>query len=164
MLQLFRVVDEIPAQGFGSGGFRRFTIGEVDIDRVIIQGQSFRMVNVHDQNKVISLRSGSYVVLKVVDDSMDAPGENGQEGINPGDFVLVHLQDGASDGDIIATRLGRAQSQVSLARLHVSKENSQYLVEPQSKNPAHKSNTFTHLNEGFQIYGIVLVVFKPMNK
>ncbi len=164
MLQLFRVVDEIPAQGFGPGGFRLYTIGEVDINQVIIQGRPFRMVNVHDQNKVISLRSGSYVVLKVLDDNMDAPGENGEEGIDTGDFVLIHLQDSANDGDIIATRLGKSQSQVSLARLRIIQDDRQYLVEPHSKNPDRKSNTFNHLNEGFKIFGIVLVVFKPITK
>jgi hypothetical protein len=163
MLQLFRVVDEIPSQGFGPGGFRPFTIGEVDIDRVTIQGKPFRMVNVHNEDRVISLRSGSYVVLKVTDDRMDACSPSKDEAINAGDFVLVHLQDTAGDGAIVAVRLGTAQSQVSLARLRVI-QNGQYLLEPQSKNPAHQPNTFNHPNEGFRIYGIVLVVFKPIIK
>ena len=162
MLQLFRVVDDIPARGLGPGGFRPFTIGEVDIDRVIIQDKLFRMVNVHSQDKVISLRSGSYVVFKVVDDRMNASGISGGDGIDAGDFVLIHLQEAASDGDIIATRLGTAQSQISLARLRLLVEKNQFLLEPQSKNPVFQPNTFAHLNEGFQIYGIVLVVFKPI--
>jgi len=73
LLQLFRVVEEIPAGEFGPVGFRPYTIGEVDTDRVIIHGKPYRMVNVNGSGKVIALSSSSYVVLRVTGDSMNKP-------------------------------------------------------------------------------------------
>jgi exonuclease VII small subunit len=164
LLQLFRVVEEIPAGGFGPVGFRPYTIGEVDIDRVIIDGEPYRISKLHGSGKVIALRSSSYVVLRVNGDSMNKPGKLGEEGIDPDDFVLLHLQEAASDGDIIAAEIDDLDSQATLKRLRILQEGRQYVLEPQSTNPTHQPRTFSQMNEGFRIRGIVLVVFKPIHK
>ncbi len=163
-LQLFRVVEEIPAGGFGPVGFRPFTIGEVDTDRVIIAGEPCRIAKLHGSGKVIALRSSSYVVLKVTGDSMNKPGRLGEEGINSGDFVLLHLQEAASDGDIVAVEIDDLDSQATLKRLRILQEGRQYMLEPQSTNPTHQPHTFSQMNAGFSVRGIVLVVFKPIHK
>ena len=164
LLQLFRVVEEIPAGGFGPVGFRPFTIGEVHTDQVIIQGEPYRMANVHGSGKVIALQSSSYVVLKVTGDSMNKPGKLGEEGIDSGDFVLLHLQEAANDGDIVAAEIDDLDSQATLKHLRILQEGRQYVLEPQSTNPIHEPRTFSKMNEGFRIRGSVLVIFKPIHK
>jgi tetratricopeptide (TPR) repeat protein len=164
LLQLFRVVEEIPAGGFGPVGFRPYTIGEVQTSQVIIQGEPYRMANLHGSGKVIALRSSSYVVLKVTGDSMNKPGKLGEEGIDSGDFVLLHLQETANDGDIVAAEIDDLDSQATLKRLRIIQEGRQYILEPQSTNPIHQPRTFSQMNEGFRIRGSVLVIFKPVHK
>jgi hypothetical protein len=163
LLQLFRVVEEIPAGGFGPVGFRPYTIGEVHTQQVIIQDKPYRMSNLHGSGNVIALRSSSYVVLKVTGDSMNKPGKLGEEGIDPGDFVLLHLQEAANDGDVVAAEIDDLDSRATLKRLRIVQEGRQYILEPQSTNPTHQPHTFSRMNEGFRIRGSVLVVFKPLH-
>ena len=164
LLQLFRVVEEIPAGGFGPVGVRRYTIGEVLTQQVLIDGEPYRMASVRVSGKVISLHSSSYVVLKVIGDSMNKPGKLGEEGIDLGDFVLLHLQETANDGDIIAAEIDDLDTQATLKRLRIVQEGRQYILEPQSTNSNHEPRTFSKMNEGFSIRGIVLVIFKPLHK
>jgi hypothetical protein len=164
LLQLFRVVEEIPAGGFGPVGIRGYTIGEVHTNQVLIEGEPYRMSNLRGSGKVISLRSSSYVVLKVIGDSMNKPGKLGEEGIDLGDFVLLHLQDTANDGDIVAAEIDDLDSLATLKRLRIIQEGRQYILEPQSTNPIHQPRTFSKMNEGFSIRGIVLVIFKPLQQ
>jgi hypothetical protein len=41
-------------------------------------------------------------------------------------------------------------------------EGGKIILRPQSKNPDHKEFVFPGMNQGFQIKGIVLGVFKPI--
>ena len=164
LLQLFRVVEEIPAGGFGPVGVRPYAIGEVHVHQVLIDGELYRMSNLHGSSKVFSLRSSSYVVLKVVGDSMNKPGKLGEEGIDSGDFVLVHLQETANDGDIVAAEIDDQDSQATLKRLRIIQVGREYILEPQSTNPFHQPHTFSQMNAGFTIRGVALVIFKPLNK
>ena len=164
LLQLFRVFDEIPAGGFGAVAVSHVSIGDVQVQQVLINGALYRISNLHRSGKVISLHSSKYVVLKVIGDSMNKPGKLGEEGIDSGDYVLLHPQETANDGDIVAAEIDDLDSQATLKRLQIVQAGRQYILEPQSTNPIHQPRTFSHMNEGFSIRGIVLVLFKPLHK
>ncbi len=164
LFQLFQVVEKIPAGGFGAVGFRPLSIGEVDIDRVIIQGGYYRMVNLRGASKRVTLPANKYVVVKITGDSMNKPGKLGEEGIDLGDFVLLRLQEIADDGDIIAAEIDNEDSAATLKRFRIAQAGAKYILEPQSTNLVHQPREFTALNEGFHIRGVALVAFKPIKQ
>lgn len=163
LFQLFQVVEKIPAGGFGAVGFRPLAIGEVDIDRVIIQGGYYRMVNLRGSSKRVTLPANKYVVVKITGDSMNKPGKLGEEGIDLGDYVLLRLQENADDGDIIAAEIDNEDSAATLKRFRIAQPGGKYILEPQSTNVVYQPREFTALNEGFHIRGVALVAFKPIN-
>ena len=163
ILQLFSVIEQIPAGGFGPVGYRPLSIGEVDIDRVIIRDGRYRMVNLRGSGKSLSLPPSKYVVVKITGDSMNRPGKLGGEGIDLGDYVLLRIQDDADDGDIVAAEIDNEDSYATLKRFHVDQPGLKYILEPQSTNPAHQPREFSRLNEGFHIRGVALIAFKPID-
>ncbi len=164
VLQLFSVVEKIPAGGFGPVGYRALSIGEVDIDRVIIQNKPYRMVNLRGSSQAISLPPSRYVVVQITGDSMNRPGKLEKEGVDIGDYVLLRIQEDADDGDIVAAEIDNEDSYATLKRFHVVQPGLKYSLEPQSTNPVHQPREFSKLNEGFHIRGVALVAFKPVNQ
>ncbi len=162
-LQLFRVVEEVPAGGFGPVGFQPFTIGEVNVKEVWIDDVPHRMVNLQGNSNLIFLRSSQYVVARVTGDSMNKPDPRLQrEGIDRGDYVLVRLQETAENGDIIAAEIDGVDDRATLKRLRIEDGGRRIILMPNSTNPDHDPYEFDALNEGFRVRGVALVVFKPL--
>jgi hypothetical protein len=162
LLQLFQVVEKIPAGGFGPVGFRSLGIGEVYIDRVIIENVAYRMANLRGSGKVVSLPANKYIVVKITGDSMNKPSKLGDEGVDVNDYVLLRLQESAYDGDLVAAEIDAEDSFATLKRFSIVQQGLKYVLEPQSTNPIYQPREFTALNEGFHIRGVALVVFKPV--
>ncbi len=161
-LQLFRVVEEIPAGGFAPVGYQPFTIGEVNVKKVWIDDLPHRMVNLQDTGNLIFLRSSKYIVARVTGDSMNRPDpKTNREGIDKGDYVLIRLQDTAENGDIVAAEIDGVDDCATLKQLRIEKGGRQIVLMPQSTNPDHQPYEFERFNEGFRVRGVALVVFKP---
>jgi hypothetical protein len=162
LLQLFQVVEKIPAGGFGPVGFRSMSISEVYVDQVIIESKPYRMTNLRGSGKVVNLPANKYVVVKITGDSMNKPGKLEEEGVDLDDYVLLRLQESAYDGDIVAAEIDSEDSYATLKRFRIIQSGLKYILEPQSTNPIYQPREFTHMNEGFHIRGVALLVFKPI--
>jgi len=163
LLQLFRVVDRVPAGGFGPVGYGPYTIGDILVDRVIINNETYRLVNLKDQARQLRLPPNRYVVVKVYGDSMNKPGKLLPEAIDDGDYVLLVEQDTADDSDIVAAEIQEEDSSyATLKVLRVVTPGKEYILEPHSLNPDHQPFYFSAWNEGFHIRGVVLIVFKRL--
>ncbi len=161
-LQLFRVVEEIPAGGFGPVSPDQFTIGEVDVKEVWIDGVRHRMVNLADSSQLFKLRQNKYIVARVNGDSMNRPNPKfNREGIDDGDYVLIRIQTTADNGDIVAAEIDGVDESATLKQFRVEKNGEKFLLMPNSTNPQHQPFEFDRLNEGFTIRGVALVLFKP---
>jgi hypothetical protein len=162
-LQLFRVVEEVPAGGFGPVGYQPFTIGEVRVRQVWIDDQPHRMINLQNPGNIIFLRSSQYVVVRVTGDSMNKPDpKTRRAGIDRGDYVLLRLQDTAEHGDIIAAEIDGVDDRATLKQLRIVEAGRRVVLMPQSTNPEHAPMEFDALNAGFRVRGVALVVFKPL--
>ena len=163
-LDLLPIVEKIPVEGSAPAGQRPHATGKVEVDRVLIAGRPYRMVSLRGLGKAFTLRSGGYVVVKVTGDSMNRPDRSGRESINPGDYVLLHLQKDASDGDIVAAEIEGVDTTASLKRLRIRKDGNEYILEPQSTNSIHRPYAFVPHQPGYHIRGVVVVIFKPLGR
>jgi hypothetical protein len=161
-LNLFPVVEKIPAGGFGPAGHRPYVIGEAQVDTVEINGQHYRMIALRGLGKAFTLRSSGYLVVKISSDSMNKPESNLQECIDPGDYVLVHLQEEANDGDLVAAEIEGGDKTAILRRLRIYDNGNRYVLEPSSINKIHVPISFTRYQSGLRIHGVVVVIFKPV--
>ena len=158
-IRLFDVVEQIPAGGFGPVGSQPDPIGEVAISQVLINGRPYRLVHLSNRGSVLNLPTGNCVVVEVVGDSMNKPLKLVGEGINPGDYVLLRLQEIAHDGDIVAALKNEAEgSSATLKIFRVLQPGPRYELHPHSFNIDHKPLPF----EGSSIQGIALIVFKQI--
>lgn len=155
---LFRVVEEVPAGGFKAVGYQPYTIGDVSIDRVIIEGKPHRMINLRGHENLLFLRSDNYLVVKISGDSMN---QAGSEGIDPEDFVLIRQQNHAENGDIVIAEIDGVDSAATIKRFQ-RQGKKKIILSPESSNPVHQPFEFDKLNEGFSLRGVALVLFKPL--
>ena len=163
LLQLFRVIEKVPAGGFGPVGYDAVTIGAIEVNQVLINAIPHRIASLRGAERLIRLPANHYVVVEVTGDSMNNPPTKIKStGIDKGDYVLLLEQANAKDGDIVAAEIDNEDSSATLKRFHVSKTGARYILSPESTNLEYQPRTFTHLDEGFHIRGIALAVFKPL--
>jgi phage repressor protein C with HTH and peptisase S24 domain len=162
LLQLFRVVEKVPAGGFASVGYDSVTLGAVEVKQVLIEGRLHRVANLRGTDKLVRLLANHYVVVKITGDSMNHPSGKTSVPINDGDYVLLVEQEDARSGDIVAAEIDGVDSCATLKRFSVLKPGARYLLEPESTNSNHQIFEFTRLNQGFHIRGVALAVFKPL--
>jgi SOS-response transcriptional repressor LexA len=81
-------------------------------------------------------------------------------GIEPGNYVLLHLKGEGESGDIVAVEIFNGDSSAMIC--HLLKNRDAFLFRPQCTTAAHQVLEFG-LDEGdrYHVYGIVLGVFKP---
>jgi hypothetical protein len=167
MLRLFYVVEEVQAGSFGAFGALPDFLGYVEMSQCHINGVAHYIVNLRGTASTIRISwDKTYGAIKVKGDSMNA------RGIDDGDYVLLHFQKNASDGDIVALQImmeEEAEAEATL-KLFLKREN-EIILRFCSHNPVHKEDNgrdkeyhFSGYNdEEFQIVGVALAVFKPLN-
>lgn len=158
LLYLFPVVDEIPASGFGPAGFDPYQIASVEADRFLIDNQPYQMIRLRNRGRVVNMAGREHVVVRIVGDSMD------KAGVNPGDYVLLRLQDKAQNQDIVAVAVINEDIQATLKRYF--ERGDAIILKPESNNPAHVEKFFTkedkERGDQFVIVGVAIAVFKPI--
>ncbi len=157
LLSLFDIHEEIPAGGMGAVGADPHVLGAVYLDRVLIDGRFYR-INSLVGERVIPLHAHArYMVLRVSGDSMNLAG------IEDGDYVLVRQQDEAENGDIVAAEVIGVDTRATLKQY--SRQGNHIILGPRSTNPEHQVYTFfEHDEEQFAIRGVVIAVFKPLER
>jgi tetratricopeptide (TPR) repeat protein len=162
LLQLFRVVEKVPAGGFGPVGYDSITIGDVEVSQVKIDGRSYRIANLRGPEKLIRLPAKRYVVIKVNGDSMNNPSGKTSVPIDNGDYVLLVEQKDARSEDIVAAEIDNVDSCATLKRFRIIQPGALYRLEPESTNASNQPFEFTRLDQAFHIRGVALAVFKPI--
>lgn len=152
LFQLFPVSDSIPAGGFAGLGGDPHPIAYLQIDRVVIDEQTFRIESLRKNGKVINLAAylkepRRLAVLRVKGDSMNKV-------IADGAFVLIHLQNDAADGEIVVAGVKGVDTEATLKRL--SRRDGEIVLLPESSNPAHLPRPIPPEMEGFTIIGIAV--------
>jgi phage repressor protein C with HTH and peptisase S24 domain len=160
-------VEEVQAGSFGAVGALPDFLGYVEMSQCHINGVAHYIVNLRGTASTIRISwDKTYGAIKVKGDSMNA------RGIDDGDYVLLHFQKNASDGDIVALQImmeEEAEAEATL-KLFLKREN-EIILRFCSHNPVHKEDNgrdkeyhFSGYNdEEFQIVGVALAVFKPLN-
>jgi SOS-response transcriptional repressor LexA len=110
--------------------------------------------NLRGSTRILNLRSqGEYAVVKVSDRSMD------EVGILPGDYVLLHYQEDAKNGDMVAAIIDGLDDRAVLKTYR--EEKGRRVLQPQSSDPDISAFEFTRDSDlTYRIFGVVLGVFK----
>jgi tetratricopeptide (TPR) repeat protein len=166
MLRLFSVVEEVQAGSFGAVGVDpNVFLGYVEMSQCHIGGVAHYVMNLRGKERAIRIPWDKiYRVVKVKGDSMNACG------IDDGDYVLLRPQTDANDGDIVASQITKDEEPEATLKLFL-RRGSEIILRFCSHNPAHKEDDgrdkeyhFSRYNdEEFQIVGVALAVFKPLN-
>jgi hypothetical protein len=149
------VSGQIPAGGFGPTIVDPNPSGYIEVDRVDVLGVPHRLVSLRGSH-AIQLQIGEpYVTLQVHGDSMD---REGTEGIQDGDYVLLHMQSTAQHNDIVAAEIVNEDALATLKRLVFRR--SKVILQPNSSNPQHVEREFDQMGAGFFVRGVALAVLK----
>ncbi len=167
MLRLFSVVERVPAGDFGKVGIDpNDLLGYVEMSQCDIEGVAHYITNLRGKNRVIRISwDKTYGVVKVKGDSMNA------RGIDNGDYVLLHSQTDANDGDIVAAQIKKEGDEEEATLKLFLKSRNEIILRFCSHNPAHKEDDgsdkeyhFSGNNsKEFQIIGVAIAVFKPLH-
>lgn len=161
-LRLFSISAEVQAGDFTPTIADPNPLGYLEVDKCQINGVVHRIVNLRGSGHVIKMSpSRTYRVLRVHGDSMNA------DGIDDGNYVLLALQKTAHNNDIVAAIINDFDTEATLKRYF--ERQGEFILEFRSNNPIHKDDAgknkrfiFTSPDEGFQIAGLALAVFKPV--
>jgi SOS-response transcriptional repressor LexA len=157
-LRIAPVSGRIPAGGFGSAVVDPYPSGYIEVDQVMVDGIPHRLVGLRGSN-VIQLQVGEpYMTLEVYGDSMN---QEGPEGIENGDYVLLHMGDKAQEGDVVAAEIVDEDERATLKRY--LRRGRKIVLQPNSSNPLHEPHIFerTEIGKSFFIRGVALAVLKP---
>lgn len=135
--------------------------GYIETDHLLINDKAYVVSN--PKNPRLRLKFSpevSYIALRVNGDSMN------NAGIDDGDYVIVQTRTLGSppqpqNGDIVAAALSE-ENEVTLKRFR--RETKQIILEPDSRNPNHKTFTFetrTDFSLPVRIVGVLVAVLKP---
>jgi SOS-response transcriptional repressor LexA len=164
-MRFLPLYSEIPA-----GGPRvkpAFTGDFVELDRFVIDNEPYTILNLLRNGKLIKLRSGDLIVLRVSGNSMN---DQRQANIQDGDYVLLLPQDSAQDGDLVAAEIRGVDDRATLKRYR--EQNGEIRLVPESTDLSFHEEKFNQIYEKddldlagddqpFYIRGIALAVFKP---
>jgi SOS-response transcriptional repressor LexA len=139
-------------------------IGYLETDRILINGKPY-YVGDGDSNTVRLPFSSeiSYVVLRVVGDSMD------KAGIEEDDYVVLRVSARMAlplrpdDGDIVAVGLPPEGNEITLKRFR--RREKKIAFEPESNNTMYLPYTFNTLGDfdmPIHVNGILVAVLKPL--
>ncbi len=152
LFQTFPISDSIPAGGYGPLGYDPNPTGYMQIDRVVIDDRSYRIRGLKRNGNLIPLtgylRAGKQLtLLKVKGDSMNLL-------VQDGEYVLIALQNDASDGDIVVAGFVGDETEATLKRYY--RRGNQVALEPVSDNPIHQPRIIDASQAGFKIIGVAL--------
>jgi SOS-response transcriptional repressor LexA len=156
MLRIFPVLQEIPAGDPKGSGFSSEPIAYVEIERMTIDGEPYRVETLQSSKVVRVTNLDDCVVLKVSGDSMD------QAGIADGDYILVRRQDDARSSEIVAVEIVGEDTRATLKEF--IKRGKKIVLRPNSSNAEHVERVFSREEDGFHIRGIALAVLKPLEE
>lgn len=156
-------VDEMrirtPSELIRAGAFKMVGIDEMAIemsfDRIFIDEQPFRIVNLRREGKIVDLpRDNNWCVIQITGDSMDAVG------IEDGDYVLLKVTAGyAENGDIVAAQIIDIDSEATLKLFE--NHHGSIVLRPMSHNPSYRPYEFS-TQDSVRIVGVALAVFKAI--
>ncbi|MCL4561917.1 MAG: hypothetical protein M1281_15075 [Chloroflexi bacterium] len=92
-------------------------------------------------------------MVKVTGESMNL------EGIDDGDYVLLHKQETADPKDIVAAEVIGTDTCATLK--HFMRRDGKIILQPRSSHPKHKPFEFSEKDQGFAIRGVAIAVLKP---
>lgn len=152
-LELFNIVGSIPAGGFGTFGTRPFEIASsVEVEIVQIDNKPYQVIPLRKGDRKVNILYKDHFVVQVTGNSMN------REGILPGDYVLIRLQNDAAAQDIVAVARNEADETWTLKRF--VRKNGRILLQPNSDNPGYETIELDS-RDNPMIVGVALAVFKP---
>ncbi len=154
-IRAFPVSGSIPAGGFGPTGFdpNPSTWVNIELERIVIDGAEFRVVNLRSGKIVRLTEISEYFIMRVQGDSMN----NTQ--IEDGDYVLLRPQPAAIHGDIVAAEIVGIDDLATLKKYIIRRE--KIFLQPCSTNPRHKEREVKSLGEDFYVRGVAIAALKP---
>lgn len=166
LLQLWSVFASIPAGEPGEMPPDSHKIGEVEIDRVLINGQPYQIFSLRRMGRVVNLLNEiggkRSFVLKVRGNSMNS---SRPVKIEDGDYVLLRAQETADDGDIVAANISQSHhdSHVEATLKRFRKHKNQIFLKSESTEAdAYQPPEFSPDKAVFSVRGVALAVFKPL--
>jgi hypothetical protein len=154
VLRAFSVYTSIPAGGFSTSPHPATWL---EMEQVLIDGVPHNVFSLN-QGRVVKLGDNEhYVAVKVKGDSMN------KKRVDDGDYVLLHVQQAAENGDIVAAEMdgGFPDDEKSTLKQYFRRDGKVYL-EPQSSNTTHQPFIFSN-EKSLHIRGIAIAVLKKQS-
>ncbi|NWG35670.1 MAG: hypothetical protein HXY42_14665 [Chloroflexi bacterium] len=155
-LQSISVYDHISAGKFDTSGILEKPIGQMELDRVLVEGIPHRIYSLTESRRVnLTAAMQEYYVLKVNGNSMN---QAKPVPILPNDYVLMRRQLTAEDGNIVAVEIIREDALATLKRYYI--RGDERILMPESDDPQWQEKIL--MKEDFCICGIALAVLKKV--
>lgn len=163
-MRLFGVLPSLPAADL-AGGLQGLATGHMEVDRVLIGGRVYRMMDPYHSQAPFELPRARYVIVEVEDNSLDRCGGRGGRGIDAGDYLFVQMMDEPDlktlDGKLVAVETA-GDGHAIFRRLQVNVESPLYRLEPQSSSKIYLPLEVDDWDGMARLRGVVLLVFKPL--
>ncbi|MCI0519570.1 MAG: S24 family peptidase [Chloroflexi bacterium] len=129
------------------------------MDRFIIDQLPHLLYDLRGQGRQVTLVNGDmYFILRVHGDSMN------QANIDNCDYVLIHQQPAAVNGDIVAVEVFGVDHEATLKTYSAQRDaagNITFVLSPNSSNPRHRPLVVAS-DQDFAIRGVAIGVFKAV--
>jgi len=165
-LSIFPVYEHIAAGDFNSSGILSEPISRLEIEQVLIDDRLHRICSLLRGERILNLPNGQgFFILKVNGTSMN---QAKPFPIEDGDHVLVHKQNEAKPGDIVAAEIISSDAKDDRATLKRYKVQGDKILlipessDPKFQQPMYVDKMYSKLDEEFHIRGIALAVFKKL--
>lgn len=164
-MRLFGVLPSLPSAELAAGGLQGLATGHLEVDRVLIGGRMYRMMDPYHSQSPFELPRARYVIVEAEDNSLDRCGGQGGRGIDAGDYLFVQLLDEADlqalDGKLVAVETA-GDDHAIFRRLQVNADSPLYRLTPQSSSKIYLPLEMDEWTGMVRLRGVVLLVFKPL--
>jgi SOS-response transcriptional repressor LexA len=153
VLRSYPVFASIPAGGFGS--MPTSSDIRLETERIMIGHVPHYVVNLHG-GKAIDLKINQhYVAVRVQGESLNL------NNIKDGDYVLLQVQEDATNGDIAAVMvLSDMPEDEKFSLKHFRRKDGKIILSPNSSNPKYKPYEFWEDDKKVVVQGVALAVLK----
>lgn len=153
-LRTLSVYASIPAGGFSTSPQPETWL---EIEQVLIEGIPYSVFNLN-QSGIVKLKDKEhYVTVKVKGDSMN------KKKIDDGDYVILHVQQAAENGDIVAAEKdGRFPDDEKFTLKQFFRRDGKIFLTPDSMNDKHTPFIFTEKDSSLTIRGVAIAVLKKL--
>jgi SOS-response transcriptional repressor LexA len=135
----------------------------MEVDQVILENKKHNIVSLLYDRQVVNLSpKENFYVLHVRGNSMN---QATPEPIEDGDYVILHQQNTAASGDIVAVEIVGVDDRATLKRVKIDSSTISLMPEsmdPEFKKPMYLNHVFTKLDIDFHIRGVAIAVLKPI--